>query len=71
MNNSLVCEVFIAEIKKMTFKLGAQEALEPDAYPRVFYQNFWDIVKGSSIKAVQSYVLNELNLTNLVLIPKA
>lgn len=75
-NHSLTCPVSSEEIELAVFQLGALKAPGPDGFPGFFYQNYWETVKNSTISAVKSFfesgfILKELNVTNLVLIPKS
>lgn len=75
MNSTLIRPVSSEEIELAVFQLGALKAPGPDGYPGLFYQSYWGIVKESTVAAVKrffesGFLLKEMNLTNLVLIPK-
>ncbi|KAF7135399.1 hypothetical protein RHSIM_Rhsim08G0131400 [Rhododendron simsii] len=75
MNASLISTVTDEEIKEATFQLGALKTPGPDGFPGLFFQKFWDIVGLDVCSAVKSffregYLMKEVNMTNLVLIPK-
>ena len=68
-------EVEEEEIMKAVFELGALKAPGPDGFNGFFYQKYWEVVKESVVKAVQSFfqnghMLREINRTNIVLVPK-
>lgn len=75
MNLSLTHQVTDEEIKEAVFQLGSLESPGPDDFPGLFYQKFWDTVGHDVCLAVKCYfnerfLLRDLNVTNLVLIPK-
>lgn len=74
-NRMLIREVNIAEIKLAIKQLGSLKAPGPDGFPGFFYHNYWNIVGEKVCEAIKhffsnGFLLKELNLTNLVLIPK-
>lgn len=75
MNECLMAEFIVKEIKTSIDSIGDLKAPGPDGMPAVFYKNFWDVVGGK----VTSEVLDILNggqmplgwnETTIVLIPK-
>lgn len=75
MNLSLTRQVTDEEIKEAVFQLGSLKSPGPDDLPGLFYQKFWDTVGHDVCSAVKCYfnerfLLRDLNVTNLVLIPK-
>lgn len=63
------------EIKEATFLLGSLKSPGPDGFPGMFYQCFWNLVGTDVCLAVKRFfneggLLQEVNATNLVLIPK-
>ena len=75
MNKELIKEVTKVEVKEAVFQLGAFKAPGPDGFSGVFYQKCWGIVKEDVVRAVVSFfedgrMNNELNNTDVVLIPK-
>ncbi|KAF7139221.1 hypothetical protein RHSIM_Rhsim07G0138700 [Rhododendron simsii] len=75
MNERLIKDVSVEEIKKAAFDLGSLKAPGPDGYPSFFFQSYWEKVGEGVCQAVQrffnnGFLLKELNQTNIVLIPK-
>lgn len=60
---------------KALFQMVPTKALGPNGFPALFYQQFWDIVKGSIMDAYlqvlnQGASVRQFNQTHIVLIPK-
>ncbi|XP_058742332.1 uncharacterized protein LOC131614798 [Vicia villosa] len=63
------------EIKAAVFSLNKDSAPGPDGFGAVFYQTYWDIIKGDVSKAVlqffdSGWVLPGFNSNTIILIPK-
>lgn len=63
------------EVRATLGKMKADKALGPDGMTTLFYDHFWKIVGDDVVKTVQQFfkegfLLQHLNVTNLVLIPK-
>ncbi|KAF7113154.1 hypothetical protein RHSIM_RhsimUnG0155100 [Rhododendron simsii] len=74
-NIRLCRDICNEEIKSAVFELGSLEAPGLDGFPGLFYQKYWDHVKGSVGEMVKDFFegkanLDKLNRTNLILIPK-
>ncbi|GLT54477.1 hypothetical protein SLA2020_276710 [Shorea laevis] len=75
-DNSLLCAIpEELEIYHAVSHLGRTKAPGPDGMTGLFYTTYWQIVRTDVILFVQSffrggYMLQEINHTNLVLIPK-
>lgn len=55
--------------------MGALKAPGSDGFPGLFFQKYWEIVGEDVFKVLQSFfldgvLLNEINQTNIILIPK-
>ncbi|KAF7153144.1 hypothetical protein RHSIM_Rhsim01G0167200 [Rhododendron simsii] len=75
MNTLLLRSVEDHEIKAATFQMGALKAPGSDGFPGLFFQQFWEVIKGDTCAAIKSffsgnYLLKKLNHTNIVLVPK-
>ncbi|KAF7812457.1 reverse transcriptase [Senna tora] len=74
-NDLLMSKVSREEVKEAVFQLGAMKAPGPDGYSGMFYRKAWGEVGEQVVKVVADYIekgvgLEELNLTNVVMIPK-
>lgn len=75
MNDCLLAPCSEEEIWVALFQMCPTKAPEPDGFPALFYQHFWDSVKDKTIETCLN-VLNKgasvqsLNHTNIALIPK-
>lgn len=75
MNRKLALPITPEEIKEATFQMGASKAAGPDGFNGLFYQKFWSIVNATVVGAAIDFsetgeIVAELNMTNIVLIPK-
>ncbi|KAI8525452.1 hypothetical protein RHMOL_Rhmol13G0231200 [Rhododendron molle] len=75
MNCKLTRRVSDEEIKEAVFQLGALKTPGPDGFPGLFFQKFWGTVGEDVNEAVKrffsdGFLFEELNETNMVLIPK-
>lgn len=60
---------------KALFQMVPTKAPGPNGFPTLFYQQYWDIVKGSIMDAYlqvlnQEAFVRQFNQTHIVLIPK-
>lgn len=74
-NRSLVRDITLEEVRAAAFQMGALKAPGSDGFPGLFYQCYWDVVGEDVYRAVQTFfqdgtLLQELNQTNITLIPK-
>lgn len=74
-NEYLCSHITDIEIKNVVFQLGGSKAPGPDGFSDLFYQHSWDVVGGQVCDLVKDFFhngfsLENLNITNLVLIPK-
>ncbi|XP_059070346.1 uncharacterized protein LOC131860017 [Cryptomeria japonica] len=74
-NELLMCQVTKDEVKEAVFAMASYKARGPDGFPPAFFQVFWEIVKYDLIKATRDFIrtgnlLNKLNNTFIVLVPK-
>ncbi|CAM8905994.1 unnamed protein product [Rhodiola kirilowii] len=75
MNDELLRDISEDEIKRAVFALGPLKAPGIDGFPAIFYQKFWEKVKGNIIREVRLFwsdgILDgDLNKTLITLIPK-
>lgn len=75
MNEALMQPVSVDEVKSAAFQLGALKASDPDGFPGLFYQHFWEIINGVIQKVASTFyengsILQEMNMTRVTLIPK-
>ncbi|GLT85699.1 hypothetical protein SLE2022_038800 [Rubroshorea leprosula] len=75
MNHDLCCSVSDDEIRSTVFQLGAFKAPGVDGFSGCFYQQHWDMVGPDVCKAVRhffdhGFMLQEMNKTRIVLVPK-
>jgi len=75
MNEFLVKEVTEEEVKRALFSLNPTKAPGPDGMTALFFQRFWEIIKGDLTKMVKNFLSSgifdgKLNETNICLIPK-
>lgn len=71
----LLSPVSIEEVKTAVFQLGALKAPCPDGFQGTFYQAYWEVVGSVIINATKDFmqcetILQDLNKTHIVLIPK-
>lgn len=75
MNTLFLASVLEDNVHQAVVQLGLLNALGPDGFPGVFYQNFWPIVKDI-VSGTASGFLNgndqakTLKRTHITLIPK-
>lgn len=74
-NMELMKEISEAEVKSAIFQMHPDKAPGPDGMTPTFFQKHWKVVGGDVIKITRDFfrtgeLLNGLNETNLVLIPK-
>ncbi|KAA3466282.1 reverse transcriptase [Gossypium australe] len=75
MNQSLIATNTKEEIEEALKGMGPTKALDPDGFPAIFYQKYWSII-GNDTSHFCLDILNngrsleEINRTQLVLIPK-
>ncbi len=65
----------VDEIKRTTFQLSGEKALDPDGYILFFFQKFWDVIKPDLIKISNDLfdgVLNTgaIDYSHICLVPK-
>lgn len=53
MNETLIAQVTLEEVKEATFQLGVSKAPGPDGLNGLFYQSHWDVFKVDIFQAVQ------------------
>ncbi|KAK4274665.1 hypothetical protein QN277_017856 [Acacia crassicarpa] len=75
MNSSLLAPVSADEIKAAAFSLGGSKAPGPDGFSGKFYHSCWSEIGESVCGMIKEFfaghlVLNDLNETNITLIPK-
>ena len=75
MNSCLAKEIEDIEVKLVAFQLEAYKVAVLGGYNGFFYQRYWETVKEDVIKVVKCYfsngrLLRELNMIDIVLIPK-
>lgn len=75
MNDTLLAQVTMEEVKAATFQLGASKAPGPDGLTGMFYQSHWEVIKEDIYRAVQNFFSSgslpvALNRTAITLIPK-
>lgn len=75
MNLSLTKSVTTVEIKGALFSFGPTRAPGPDGFTAAFYQEYWNIIGPDLVDEVRRFfytgkITEELNQTNLCLIPK-
>lgn len=75
MNASLTRNVGREEVRLAVFQQEPLKAPGSDGFPGIFYQQYWDIVGNDVFEAVRYFflegkILNEMNHTNITLIPK-
>ncbi|KAL9224936.1 hypothetical protein vseg_000914 [Gypsophila vaccaria] len=75
MYSTLMAPVTGKEIKETLFNIPDIKSPGPYGYTSKFFKDGWTIIGGSVIKAVQDFfthkkLLNQVNATNLVLLPK-
>ena len=64
-NNVLTAPFTELEIKEAVFSCYAEGAPGPDGISFVFYQKFWDLVKGDLVKMFNDFFNGELDLYRL------
>ncbi|XP_059075246.1 uncharacterized protein LOC131875205 [Cryptomeria japonica] len=74
-NYQLTAPIFAEEVRLAIFAMGAYKALDPDGFPSVFFQDYWDIVSYDVTKDVHDIfktgkLLKKINNTYIVLVPK-
>ncbi|XP_057862710.1 uncharacterized protein LOC131071027 [Cryptomeria japonica] len=74
-NKAMVAIPSEEEIKKAVFSFDGNKASDPDGFPLLFFQVFWNILKSDVVKGVEEFlgariILKEFNATFMVLIPK-
>ncbi|XP_074346913.1 uncharacterized protein LOC141685724 [Apium graveolens] len=74
-NYSLLHAITVEEVKCALFQMNPDKAPGPDGMTPGFYQKYWHIVGDDVVKLVQNFfssgrLMEELNNTNIVLIPK-
>ncbi|KAL8130847.1 hypothetical protein AgCh_006963 [Apium graveolens] len=75
LNRELLKEIFDDEVKASLFQMNLDKALGPDGMAPDLFQKHWNIVGKDIIKAIKEYfatgdLLQSVNDTNIVLIPK-
>jgi len=75
MNEFLVKEITEEEVKRALFSLNPTKAPGPDGMTALFFQRFWEIIKGDLINMVKNFFSSgifdeKLNETNICLISK-
>lgn len=75
MNASLEEPYTLEEIKKAAFELHPDKAPGPDDFSALFYQKYWNLVKGETCKEIlnalnSGFINHSLNATQIILIPK-
>ena len=75
MNMELTKEVTEEEIKNAFFTMDCNKAPGSDGMTPLFFQIFWEIIKGDLVNAIQSFfhsslMLKAINHTIISLIPK-
>lgn len=75
MNDHLLTPFSEEEIKVALFQMFPTKAPGPDGFPALFYQQFWNIVRGKTVASCLNILNNrssvrDLNHTNIVLVPK-
>lgn len=63
------------EIKLAIFQMFPTKAPGPDSFPALFYQQFWEVIKGKTLACCLEILNGQksvkgLNHTNIALIPK-
>jgi hypothetical protein len=74
-NVLLIAPFTEAEIKEAIFSCYSEGAPGPDGLPFLFYQKFWDVVKGDLVALFEDFHkgnldLSRLNFALVTLIPK-
>ncbi|KAL6219013.1 hypothetical protein ACLB2K_012220 [Fragaria x ananassa] len=75
MNDILLADISLDEIKEAVFSLSPQKAPGPDGFSGSFYKTYWDIVKSLLVEAITDSfqaqtIFGKFNHTFIVLIPK-
>ncbi|KAK9951084.1 hypothetical protein M0R45_006545 [Rubus argutus] len=75
MNQNLTLPISHEEIKEASFHMGADKAASPYGFHGLFYQKFWNITNEIIVGTAKDFfstgtMVAELNMTNIVLIPK-
>ena len=75
MQQLLLSDFSVEEIKIALFQMGPTKAPRPDGMNALFYQKFWHIMGDTVVNAVLDYLnggymVPEINYTHIVLIPK-
>ena len=74
-NDTLLQPITVEEVKWALFQMNPDKAPGPDGMTPGFYQKYWNIVGEDIVKMVRDFfssgvLKEELNYTNIVLIPK-
>lgn len=74
-NEELLQPITEEEVKRALFQMNPDKAPRPDGMTPGFYQQYWKIVGQDILKLVRNFfssgvLLDDLNATNIVLIPK-
>ena len=74
-NQQIIAPVTEWEVKLALFAMHPEKASGPDGMSALFYQKFWDIVKGDLTCMVNEFLFHDINVqglndTNICLIPK-
>lgn len=74
-NNTLLEAVSDKEVKEAVFHMHPDKAPGPDGMTPAFFQRNWNVVGNEVIKMVRNFfvtgvLLEDINNTNIVLIPK-
>lgn len=62
-------------MRKAVFNMNQYKALGPDGFPLTFFKELWGVIKNGVVHTTNEFhrlgkLLNELNQTFIVLIPK-